>query len=62
VYEVVVEDLLEDLVDGGFRIRAARLEGLGHLVEEQAAAGALGRQRGDPAAADERPQQGQAGR
>ena len=40
----------------GFRVPAAGLEGLGHLVEQQAAAGALGRHRGDPAVADERPQ------
>src|SRR6516225_6646646 len=52
---VVVADLLEDVVDRGFRVPAAGLERLGHLVEQQAAAGALGRNRGDPATADERP-------
>jgi len=52
---VVVEDLLEDLVHGGFRVPAAGLERLYHLVEQQAAPSPLGRDRGDPAVADERP-------
>jgi len=53
---MVVEDRLEDLVDGGFGIVAVGLEGLRHLVEQQPAAGALGRHRGDLAVADEGPQ------
>ena len=46
----------EDLVDRGFGIPAAGLERLHHMVKQQAAPGALGRHRGDPAAFDERPQ------
>jgi histidinol-phosphatase len=53
---VVVEDRLEDLVDGRLRVSAARLKRLRHLVKQQQAAGALGRHGRNPAVADERPQ------
>src|SRR5690349_17696912 len=53
---VVIEDLLEDVVDGRFRVPAAGLERLNHLVEQQTTPGALGRNRGDLAVPDERPQ------
>ena len=53
---MVVEDLPEDLVDRGFGVPAAGLECLRHMVKQQAAPGALGRYRGDPAACDERPE------
>ena len=53
---MVVEDRLENLVDRGFGILSAWLERLGHLVKQQTAAVPLGRHRGDPAVADERPQ------
>jgi hypothetical protein len=53
---VVVDDRFEDLVDDGFRVVAARLECLGHLVKQQPATGALGRHRGDLAVTDEGPQ------
>ena len=53
---VVVEDRLQDPVHLGFRIPAAGLEGLRHLVKKQPAAGALGGKRGDLAVTDEGPQ------
>jgi hypothetical protein len=49
---VVVEDRFQDLVDLGFRVFAAGLERLRHLVKEQPAARALGGKRGDLAVTD----------
>ena len=52
---VVVEDRLQDPVDLGFRVPAAGLEGLRHLVKKQQTAGALGGKRGDLAVTDKGP-------
>ncbi len=52
---MVVEHRFEDLVDDGFRVLAAWLERLRHLVEQEPAAGAVGRNDRDPAIADEGP-------